>query len=205
MLEEAINTLLSAIGSLPPSAGFLAVVVATFILEDVAIVATALLASTDMMAPSAGLIALLVGIVLGDLGLFGIGYGAARLPMLRKYVDTRAAQRIRRIGTNRPFSLVFTTRFVPGMRLPTYTSLGYVGASFWKFLQAVLFAVGVWTVSVYSAVFFLGQSVLADLGPWKYAAIGLALAAVFLIERSLAKKGKARAQSSEERQSHAAS
>lgn len=205
MLEDVINTLLSTIGSLPPSAGFLAVIVATFILEDVAIVGTALLAATDMMAPSAGLVALLIGIVLGDIGLFGIGYGAARLPKLRKYVDTQAAQRLRDVGTNRPFSLVFSTRFVPGMRLPTYTSLGYVGASFWRFLQAVLFAVGVWTVSVYSLVFFLGQSVLVELGPWKYAAIGLVLAIVVLIERRLVKRNKERARSGKEGQRHATS
>lgn len=174
--------------ALPPAAGFLTIIVATFVLEDVAIVGTALLAADHMVDPLAGLAALLIGIVVGDLGLFGLGYGAARLPGLRRYVDTQTAQSLKHAGTHNTFSIVFSSRFVPGMRLPTYTSLGYVGASFWRFTRAVVFAVSVWTIGLYAAILFVGQNVLTQLGPWKYAGIGLVLVALVVFERSMTKR-----------------
>ncbi|MEM7570762.1 MAG: VTT domain-containing protein [Pseudomonadota bacterium] len=190
MLADTLETVLAFLSGLPPITGFFAVIVATFILEDVAIVATALLAATGMMEPSAGLTALLIGIVVGDMGLFGLGYGAARMPGLRRYVDSSAAQRVRSLGKDRIFSLVVSTRFLPGMRLPTYTSLGYVGASFWRFCQAVLIAVSVWTVALFFAVFYLGRNILLDVGPWKYAAIAAVILLVYLAERWLVKRRK---------------
>ncbi|MEM6835061.1 MAG: VTT domain-containing protein [Pseudomonadota bacterium] len=192
MLRDSLDGVLAMIASLPPVAGFLAIVLATFILEDVAIVSTALLASTGMLEPVTGLTALLIGIVLGDLGLFGLGYGAARTPVLRRYVNTQVARRFRDVSARGTFSLVFSTRFVPGMRLPTYTSLGYVGASFWRFLQAVLFAVSLWTVALYGIILFLGKSVLDEFGAWKYAAIGVIIVIVILVERTLIKRRRAK-------------
>lgn len=191
MLGDAAQSLLNMIASLPPAAGFIAIIAATFILEDVAIIGTGLLASSGMVDPITGGIALLVGIILGDFGLFALGRGAAKLPGLRRYVDTKTAQTLKGVGGQRSFSLVFTTRFVPGMRLPTYTGLGYVGAPFWQFFYAVIFAVSLWTALLYSLVVALGDNILDLVGPWKWAAIALLIIGVILGERALIRRKRA--------------
>lgn len=188
MLAELAENLLETAQTLPPSASFAAIILATFVLEDVAIVGTGLLASTGMINPYLGGAALLIGITLGDFGLFGLGRGAAKLPGLRRYVDTRAAQKLKGLGAKRSVSLVFTARFLPGMRLPTYTGLGYVGASFWRFFCAVIFAVTAWTVVLYSMVVVLGRNVLEAAGAWKWAIIVALIAGGFLVERMIIKR-----------------
>lgn len=188
MLADFAQSIISTIASLPPAAGFAAIILATFILEDVAIVGTGLLASTDMVDPLSGGVGLLIGIILGDFGLYALGRGAANLPGLRRYVDTKTAQKLKGIASERTFSLVFSTRFVPGMRLPTYTGLGYVGASFWRFFYAVIIAVTVWTVTLYSIVVFLGQNVIEAAGPWKWALIIGLLVGVIVVERKLIRR-----------------
>lgn len=194
MLENTMHNLLESIASLPPAAGFVAIILATFILEDVAIVGTGLLAGTDMVDPVSGGLALLIGIILGDLGLFALGRGAAKLPGLRRYVDTSAAQKLKGVGTRNSFSLIFTTRFVPGMRLPTYTGLGYVGASFWRFFYAVILAVTTWTVLLYSLVVVFGRNVLDTAGPWKWGIMAVLIALVFAAERVIGNKNRSRRQ-----------
>jgi membrane protein DedA with SNARE-associated domain len=192
MLASAAQTLLDSAANLPPSASFIAIIFATFLLEDVAIVGTGLLASTGVLDPFLGGFALLIGIILGDFGLFGLGRGAAKLPGLRRYVDTRAAQKLRGLGSKRSLSLVFTTRFLPGMRLPTYTGLGYVGSSFWQFFYAVIFAVTAWTVLLYSMVVVLGRNVLEAAGPWKWGVVVALIVGVFFIERRIIKRRRSK-------------
>lgn len=192
MLATTAQNLLDSAANLPPSASFIAIIFATFVLEDVAIVGTGLLASTGMVDPYLGGFALLIGIILGDFGLFALGRGAAKLPGLRRYVDTRAAQKLKGLGSKRSLSLVFTTRFLPGMRLPTYTGLGYVGASFWRFFYAVIFAVTAWTILLYSIVVVLGRNVLEAAGPWKWGVVLALIAGAFFIERILIKRRRSK-------------
>jgi len=193
MLNSVISDLLALVSGLPPITGFFAIIIATFILEDVAIVGTGLLASTGMVDPILGGAALLVGIVLGDFGLFALGRGAASMPGLRKYVDTNAASKLRDFGANRIFSIVLSTRFVPGMRLPTYTGLGYVRVPFIKFCIAVICAVSLWTMTLYSLVVFLGKNVLETAGPWKWAAIAGVLLVVVFAERVFIRRRRSNA------------
>lgn len=192
MLNDLAQNLFATIDGLPPVAAFLAIVAATFVLEDVAIIAAGLLASTGMLNPALGGAALLAGIVLGDFGLFAIGRAAASTPGLRKYVDTKLAHSLRNAGTQRIFSVVFSTRFVPGMRLPTYSGLGYVGAPFWRFAVAVLCAVSLWTIALYWIVLQLGSNVLAAAGAWKWAVIAAIIAVVIIAERAFIKRRRAR-------------
>ena len=61
---------LLALGSTPWAIA-IAIVLATFVLEDVATIAAAFLAATGAVPPMVALSALFVGIFAGDLGLYG--------------------------------------------------------------------------------------------------------------------------------------
>ena len=62
-----------------------ALVLITFLLEDVAIAAGVALALNGTIGWPAAFVAVAGGIALGDIGLYGLGRLAIRLPALRRY------------------------------------------------------------------------------------------------------------------------
>ena len=68
-----------------------ALVLTTFLLEDVAIAAGVALAVQGSISWSLSLAAVAGGIALGDIGLYGLGVAATRIPWLRRrYVGEKA-------------------------------------------------------------------------------------------------------------------
>lgn len=170
---------------------FILIIGATFILEDAATIGAALLAADGRIAPELAVSALFIGIALGDLGLYWLGRYAATHRRARKWIEGKRGQDIADWAQRRTWSMVFASRFVPGMRLPTYVGAGFLKAPFFQFTMAVLAATALWTIVLFSVVFFLGEHVLNELGPWKWA-VGVALILIiFLVERHIASKTKA--------------
>jgi hypothetical protein len=62
------------------------------VLEDAATAGAALLAADGIVPVSVAIVALFVGITLGDLGLYGLGWLAARNARARRMLQHRAAQ-----------------------------------------------------------------------------------------------------------------
>lgn len=173
-MVETITEWAAALGQQPWLIGCL-LILATFILEDAAIVLGALLAAEGTISPWGALAALYIGIVLGDLGLYGLGWAGARLAAVRRFLDRK---RVARAGAWMGRRLVWTVvaaRFVPGMRLPTYTACGLFGHSFTRFAGAVVGIVGVWTGLAFWAVYTFGEVIVESAGPWKWPLAGLVL------------------------------
>src|SRR5690348_1475031 len=103
----------------------LAIIVATFILEDAAMVGTGVLASSGAVSIGVGLASLWVGIVLGDFWLYGMGSLAITRPRIRRWVEHERVQPLKGWLEDRLFAVVTATRFLPGMRLPTYLACGF--------------------------------------------------------------------------------
>jgi len=185
-----IETLLAWLRDIASTPGLIpfALAGATFLLEDAATVAGALLASENLVSGEAAFAGLMVGIVLGDAGLYGLGHLARQ--------STRFLRLVRRLGlsedreakaqklfTQTLVGTVFTTRFIPGMRLPTYLACGYLNVSFSKFMLCVVLASALWTGVVFWIVLTLGQSVLTHLGPWQIPAAIVIGAALVILPR----------------------
>lgn len=169
---------------------FLLIIGATFILEDAATIGAALLAADGVISAELAISALFIGIAIGDLGLYGLGRYAATHPKARAWIEGKRGQNIADWAQSRTWSMVFASRFVPGMRLPTYVGAGFLKAPFIQFTLAVLAATALWTVVLFSIVFFLGEHVLNELGPWKWAVGAALIALIFFIERHMASKAK---------------
>ena len=150
----------------------------TFVLEDAATTIGALLAAMHVVPASYVLIALYSGIVLGDFGLYGLGWLAARNERARRFVSEERIGQAQQWLENHLFSTLIGVRFAPGIRLPTYTGAGFLGVSFFKFATIVLVAAGIWTVFLFSAVFFFGQMIIEYAGTWGWIA-GLVIAISF--------------------------
>ena len=162
--------------------GVIALVLAltTLLLEDLAIAAGVALATQGAISWSLSLGAVGGGIAAGDLGLYAVGLAATRMPVLRRrYVGARSewarGHILRRLS-----SAVLLARVIPGLRLLTYTTCGFVRVPLLPFTAWVLVAVTLWTVGLYAASVAIGQTLSRVLGVPAPVAVALPIVALAL-------------------------
>jgi membrane protein DedA with SNARE-associated domain len=178
MLASSINSLLALAGH---SVWFqaAAIIIGTFILEDAATVAAAMQVEDGGLSMGLALISLYIGIVLGDLGLYGLGRLAAHIPWVARQLPPRRQETIRAWIAGRIFKVVLVSRFLPGLRLPTYTTCGFVGADLRQFTLAAILATAAWTSLLFATSLRVGRFLMDHLGAWRWA--GAAGLVVFVI------------------------
>ena len=133
-------------------------VLITFLLEDVAIAAGVALALNGTVSWEAAFAAVAGGIALGDIGLYGMGRLAVRIPALGCRLDDAPVQRARLALEKRLIAAVLVARVVPGLRFATYTAAGLLGVSFARFAGLVCAAVTVWTAGLFWLATVWGQT-----------------------------------------------
>ncbi len=154
----------------------LAIILGTFVLEDAATVITALSVQAGKVALPVGLVSLYLGIVLGDLGLYGLGRLADRFAWARRLIPEARRHMSRSWLERHVFKVVFISRFIPGARLPTYTACGFLRASFRAFVGAAIVATLIWTSCLFGVSLRVGKFLMDHLGAWRWAgAVGFAL------------------------------
>lgn len=168
---------LLALGS-NPWAIALAIVLATFVLEDVATIAAAFLAATGEVAPQIALAALFVGIFAGDLGLYGLGAAARTREWARNLIGEARMAKGRSWLKRRYVTALIGARFMPGFRLPTYAASGFLKLPFWPFAGIAAGAGMVWTTLIFGLVFFFGVMIVENLGVWRWALAAVLLALI---------------------------
>ena len=156
------QAVLSGMGT--PAVIALVLALTTLLVEDLAIAAGVALATQGAISWGLSLSAVGGGIAIGDLGLYGLGLAATRVPWLqRRYVgeksDWARGQIVRRLS-----SAVLVARVVPGLRLLTYTTCGFVRIPLLPFTAWVLVAVSLWTVGLYALSVAIGQTLAHTLG-----------------------------------------
>ena len=156
------QAVLSGMGT--PAVIALVLALTTLLVEDLAIAAGVALATQGAISWGLSLGAVGGGIAIGDLGLYGLGLAATRVPWLqRRYVGAKSewarGQITRRLG-----SAVLVARVVPGLRLLTYTTCGFVRVALLPFTAWVLVAVSLWTVGLYALSVAIGQTLAHTLG-----------------------------------------
>ena len=178
MLGTSIASLLAWAGH-QPLLQAAAIILGTFILEDAATVLAAMQASDGKLSTALALGALYIGIILGDLGLYGLGRIAAHIPSVRRWLPPQRAEVVRAWLEHRVFRVVLVSRFLPGMRLPSYTTCGFVGADLRQFALAVVIATICWTSLLFGVSLRVGQVLIDHFGAWRWA--GAAGFALFII------------------------
>lgn len=158
-----------------------AIIFATFILEDAATILAGMEAAAGSLSIPLALGSLYVGIVLGDLGLYGLGWLAAHVPWVRRLLPPQRTETIRAWLQGRVFRVVLVSRFLPGVRLPTYTTCGYLGASLRQFTLATMTATLIWTSGLFAVSTRVGQVLMDHFGIWRWAgALGLIVVLVLV-------------------------
>src|ERR1700691_3112071 len=136
----------------------LAIILGTFILEDPTTVIVGLLAASGIIGVPIALFSLYAGIVVGDIGLYFLGWLASTNPRLARYVDHDFVAPFRAWLETRYVLTVFSARFIPGSRLPTYIASGFFRSPLSTFVLTAIVATSIWTTFLFSASYWFGNS-----------------------------------------------
>ena len=140
---------------------FLLFFFATFVSEDAACLGAGALAAKGEISFEFGVAACFSGILVGDVLLYWVGrvFGARLLAFrfVNRFVTPQALARGSRWLEKRGPSAVFISRFVTGLRLPTYIAAGFLKTDFRKFLLYFILAASVWTPILVGSVSLSGE------------------------------------------------
>lgn len=168
MLGNSIVSLLAWAGQ-HPLLQATAIILSTFVLEDAATVLAAMQAGEGSLSAALALASLYVGIALGDLGLYGLGRLAALVPPIARLLPPHRQEVVRAWLNGRVFRVVLVSRFLPGLRLPTYTTCGFVGADLQQFALAVVIGTICWTSMLFGVSLPIGEVLMDHFGAWRWA------------------------------------
>jgi membrane protein DedA with SNARE-associated domain len=178
MLLTDFTSFLGAAAGSPPLE-FTVILVGTFILEDAATLLAAMQVAAGAVSLPLALASLYAGIILGDIGLYGLGRLSAHNRWAKRLVGKRRQDLGHEWVRRRVVPTVLVARFVPGLRLPTYTTLGFLRAPFVPFALTATGATLIWTSGLFFVSLKLGHLMLHYLGPWRWA--GFAVFGILLL------------------------
>jgi len=142
----------------------LTIMAATLVSEDLTSIGVGLMVAHGRISFALGAFACFAGVFFGDVLLFLTGRYLGR-PVLRKapfrwFVSERDVERSSQWFTRKGLAVIAASRFVPGMRLPTYFAAGMLNASFWWFCLYFFIAGAVWTPALVALSSVLGAEVI---------------------------------------------
>lgn len=180
-MHSFFTTLADRLSESPILQGLLAAA-CTLILEDPTTIGSGLLVADGRMGFWTAFIGVSFGIAAGDLGLCLIGRAAG--PKMVEW-NFLSRDKLDRAGSWLDRNLVlaiFTSRFVPGMRLPTFLGAGVLQAPILKFILVAVAASILWTLLLLTLTARLGEAALPLLGDLKWPAAAAALAILVLAQ-----------------------
>ncbi|MEL7298471.1 MAG: alpha/beta fold hydrolase [Pseudomonadota bacterium] len=123
---------------------FLAIVVASYVSEDLACIAAGILAAQGVISFPLAVVASLVGLFTGDLALFAAGRWVGR-PTLQRWVHADKLGQAQQWLADRGPIVIIASRFMPGTRLPTYLAAGALQMPWLRFTVFFALATLIWT------------------------------------------------------------
>ncbi|MCW7503616.1 DedA family protein [Leptospira paudalimensis] len=140
---------------------FLILFFSTFVSEDLTCITSGLLAKEGKLLLLHAIIVTGLGIFVGDLLLYFVGFFFGSYLKLWKPIqnwESKISSQTLYKHWQSKFSLsVMISRFLPGTRLPLYLMSGYFKMPFFIFVWSSFFAVLIWTTLFVSLVFYYGK------------------------------------------------
>lgn len=149
IFEQILRLDFSSLYEFSPLAIFLIIFFTTFLTEDGACFAAGALAGQGKISFALALGACFAGIFVGDIGLYWIGrlFGRsfAKTKIFKRMVSERRLHRASEWLNKRGAMAIVISRFVSGLRLPTYLAAGFLRTNFWEFVFYFFVATAIWT------------------------------------------------------------
>lgn len=146
----------------------IAIVLATFITEDMTSITVGILIGQGRLDLWVGLSGCFLGIFLGDMGLFLFGTLLRRhlvhLSWVRRWLPERRQQRWRRWFEQYGWAAVIGSRFLPGTRIPAFIGAGLAGGRMSLFLIWIALAGLVWTPLIVCLSIWFGATIAEIFG-----------------------------------------
>lgn len=167
----------------------LAIIVGTFISEDLTIITVGLLMVSQSLDWGVGLIGCFIAIVIGDLALWGlgrcVGRRVLRWPLIRNVVNEESIERWGRVLDAHTGKAVLLSRCLPGTRMPTFIAAGILSKKAHHFAMWVALAAFIWTPFLLGMTMLVGPRLLEVFrsvfhGPW---AIVAAVVVLYIVIR----------------------
>ena len=140
------------------------IILGTFILEDAATIAAGLLAVAGVVSIELALASLYCGIVIGDLGLYGLGRLAKMTGWSTFFISSRSLVAGRRWLRKRLVPALIGARFTPGLRTPTFFVSGFLRLNFVTFISTILVMAAIWTGLLFTIIFVFGEIAARTIG-----------------------------------------
>lgn len=161
----------------------LAIILGAFILEDPTAVIVGMLAANGTIGVPIALFSLYAGIIVGDIGLYCLGWFASTHPRLKLYGDHELVLPLRAWLETRFVLTIFWARFIPGSRLPTYAASGFFRSPLSTFILTTVVATSVWTTILFYASYWFGNITSDWIDYQRWSIAGAFLLLLFFIGR----------------------
>lgn len=158
---------------------------ATLVHEDSAIVSGAYLMHSQGMTMTVAMVTLMSGVIVGDLGIYGLGTLAARVVPLRRFVLNRVTPARRDWLDRNLMSTVVACRVAPGLLFPTFLTCGFLSVPFRRFALGVVATTVVYVPIMLLVVLAIGDDVIAKAGPWGWGILLAGLVGVGMLRKRL--------------------
>jgi membrane protein DedA with SNARE-associated domain len=157
---------------------------ATLVSEDLTCIGVGLLVAAGQASLPVGLAGCILGIFLGDVGLWAIGRVAGRRVVGWRWLKDRLpGERLEEMGRwldEHCGPVVLASRFLPGTRVPLYIAAGVLGRRPVRFFLWLFVAALLWVPLLVGSVALFGENVAVPLARW-LGASGVAIGAGLLV------------------------
>lgn len=149
----------------------------TFAHEDAAILAAAFSTVEHQLPVWMAYVSVYLGIVVGDLLIYGLGHLAQKNAWLRSRIIGPKVERIKLWLENHLVRVLVLCRITPGLLFPTFVACGWFRIPLSRFATVSILAGAVYSSIVLTIVILFGDLVLDKLGYWAWGALALVIVA----------------------------
>ena len=132
--------------------------------EDLTCIGAGVLVSQGFLGFLPATLGCIIGIVLGDIGLYlagrYLGQPALKKAPLRWFLPEKKILRGAKKFNRQGFRVIFASRFLPGARVPMYFTAGTLGMGFFRFSAYLTIAALVWTPMLVGIATWLGSNMM---------------------------------------------
>lgn len=158
-----VEAQLRSIENLPLWQKVVAIITTSLVSEDLACIMAGILATEEVIPFGWALAASIMGIMFGDVFLYILGRigGISLLRQIpfRWWISEERILQAESLFEDHGAKLIFSSRLLPGSRLPVYAAAGVLNYPFWKFLLFMFLAGSLSAIVLVPLAYHLGEVV----------------------------------------------
>jgi len=159
---------------------YLLVFIGPFIQEDAAVIGAASLSTNEMTQTIPIFLTILTGLILSDIWKYWIGWAAMRNERARNFVEKRHISSLKGKVERNIIATLFTARFLPLARIPTYVACGLFKINYLKFCLIVSLTAFTYVVTIFTMCHVLGE-VMGEQFKWVVPIIALTGLIIYIL------------------------